>query len=75
MNNQTIAVIKVVFIPLVFITFSGCSSKELYESIQPKHDENECRKKPPYEYEECMKHKAKSYEEYKKDREEVINKA
>jgi len=73
MNNQTNFFIKAVFLTIVMSTFMGCSSKELYESIQPKHDENECRKLQPYEYEECMKQKAKSYEEYLKEREEVIH--
>ena len=74
MNNQTIVVIKIVFFTVVLSTFMGCSSKELYESIQPKHDESECRKRPPHEYEECIKQKAKTYDEYKKEREEVIKK-
>jgi len=51
MNNQTNFFIKAVFLTIVMSTFMGCSSKELYESIQPKHDENECRKLQPYEYE------------------------
>jgi hypothetical protein len=73
MNIQLIAVIKIVLFTVVLISFTGCSSKELYESIQPKHNDNECRKLPPHEYDECIKHETKSYEEYKKEREEIIN--
>ncbi|WP_157829160.1 hypothetical protein [Colwellia sp. 75C3] len=73
MNSQLIVFIKVALFTLVLISFSGCSNKELYESIQPKHNDNECRKLPAHEYDECIKHETKSYEEYKKEREEVIN--
>ncbi|PKI15950.1 hypothetical protein [Colwellia sp. 12G3] len=73
MNTQLIVVLKIVFFSLVLITFSGCSNQELYESTQPKYNDNECRKLPAHEYDECMKHETKSYEEYKKEREEVIN--
>ena len=74
MKNQSVVVIETMFLGLVLLSFSGCSSKELYESIQPKYDENECRKLPPHQYEACIKRDAKSYEEYKKEREEIINK-
>jgi len=67
-------VIKITIITLVLILLTACSSKELYESTQPKYDENECRKLQPHEYDKCINQKAKSYDEYKKEREEVINK-
>jgi len=73
MKNQLVVILKSVFFTLMLITFTACSSKELYESIQPKYDENECRKRPPHQYDECMKHETKSYEEYIKEKEEVIN--
>ena len=73
MKNQLIVVTKIAFLTFLLITFTGCSSKALYESIQPKYDENECRKLPPHQYDECIKHEAKSYEEYKKEKEQVIN--
>ena len=58
---------------LIFLSFSGCSSKELYESTQPKYDENECRKLPPHQYEDCINQDAKTYEEYKREREKIID--
>jgi hypothetical protein len=73
MNIQLITVIKIALFTVVLLSFIGCSSKELYESTQPKYGDNECRKLPPNEYDECIKHETKSYEEYKKEREEVIN--
>jgi len=74
MKLQSILVIKFAFLALVCISFSGCSSKELYESTQPKYDENECRQLPPHQYEECINQEAKTFEEYKREREEIINK-
>jgi hypothetical protein len=73
MKDQNRVVIKITFITLILIILSGCSSKELYQSIQPKHDESECRKLLPHQYDECINQKAKSYKEYIKEREEVIN--
>lgn len=73
MKNLYMVVIKITFITLVLITFTGCTNKELYESIQPKYNESECRKLPPHQYEKCINQKAKSYKEYKREREEVIN--
>jgi len=72
MKNPYVVVIKITLITLVLITFTGCSNKELYESTQPKYNENECRKLQPHEYEKCINKKAKSYKEYKKEREEII---
>jgi len=74
MKLQSILVIKFAFLALVCISFSGCCSKELYESTQPKYDENECRQLPPHQYEECINQEAKTFEEYKREREEIINK-
>ena len=74
MKNQSTSVLKFAFLALVCLSFSGCSSKGLYESTQPKYDENECRKLPPHQYEECMNQEAKTYEEYKREREEIIDK-
>lgn len=65
--------VKIIFSAFILISFSGCSSKELYESIQPKYDESECIKLPPHKYEECIQLESKSYKEYQKEREEVIN--
>ena len=62
-----------VIMTLVLIIFSGCSSKVLYESIQPKYNENECRNLPPHEYEACINENEKSYKEYIKEREDIIN--
>jgi len=73
MKNQSTSVITLALLALVCLSFSGCSSKELYESTQPKYDENECRKLPPNQYEECMRQEAKTYEEYKREREEIID--
>ncbi len=73
MKNQS-SVLKFVFIVLVFLSLSGCSSKELYESTQPKYNENECRKLPPHQYEECINQEAKTYEEYKRERQDIIDK-
>ncbi len=73
MKNHSLGFINIAFIILLLTTVSGCSNKELYQSMQPKHDVHECRNLPPHQYDECMKHETKSYEEYKKEREEVIN--
>ena len=56
------------------MTLASCTKKELYETIQPKYDEAECRRLPPEQYEECIKRDAKSYEQYQKERQEVIDK-
>jgi hypothetical protein len=74
MKFQLVLIVKIIFSTLILSSFSGCSSKELYESMQPKYDENECRKLLPHQYEECIKTKSKSYKEYQKDREEIIKK-
>ena len=74
MTIKITLVIKIILFTIISLSFSGCSSKELYESIQPKYDENECRKLPPHQYEECIKTESKSYDEYKKDREDIIDK-
>ena len=73
MKNQS-SFLKFVFILLVSLSFSGCSSKELYESTQPKYNENECRKLPPHQYEECINQESQTYEEYKRARQEIIDK-
>ena len=74
MKTQSRFVVKSIFSALILISFSGCTNKELYESIQPKYDKNECRKLPPHQYEECIKTESKSYEDYQKEREDIINK-
>ena len=73
MKDANRVVIKIVLMTVILITFTGCSSKELYQSIQPKHNESECRKLLPHLYEECINQKAKTYKEYIKERQEVIN--
>jgi len=73
MKNPLIFLIKTLFLVLFLTSIFGCSSKELYESIQPKYDENECRKLPPHQYEECIKTESKSFKEYQKEREEIID--
>lgn len=72
MKFQSTLILRIIFSALIVFSFSGCSSKNLYDSIQPKYDENECRKLLPHQYEECIKTKAKSYKEYQKEREEII---
>jgi len=74
MNNQLASFLKFPCLVLITLSFSGCSSKELYESTQPKYDENECRKLPPHQYDECINQEAKTYEENTREREEIINK-
>ena len=75
MANQSTVVQKSILPVLILILFSGCSSRELYESTQPKYGENECRQLPPDQYDDCIKMETKSYEEYQKDREEILNKS
>jgi len=72
MKISSMYIIKVTLITLFIILVSACSNKELYESIQPKYNENECRKLPPHEYEKCINQKGKSYKEYTKERKEII---
>ena len=74
MKTQSTFIVKTILTVLILISFSGCSSKELYESTQPKYDENECRKLPPHQYDECIKTESKSYKEYQKEREDIIDK-
>ncbi len=73
MKNRSTFVIKTIFIVLISTSFLGCSSKELYESVQPKYDENECRQLPPHQYEECIKTEKKSYKEYQIERKDIID--
>jgi hypothetical protein len=72
MKNKFSAPVKIVSLTFILMMFVGCSSKELYESTQPKYSENECRNLPPYEYDDCINKEAKSFEEYKKERTEII---
>ncbi len=74
MKNQLKLVIKTTFTTLVLTSVLGCSSKELYESVQPKYDQNECSKLPSLQYDECIRNEAKSYKDYQKEREEILNK-
>lgn len=73
MKTQSILLVKMVLLTSISCSFSGCSSKELYESTQPKYDENECRSLPPHQYEECINTESKTYREYQKSREEIID--
>jgi hypothetical protein len=73
MKTQLKFIIKILFTTLVLTSIFGCSSKELYESIQPKYDENECRNLPPHQYDKCIKTEEKSYKEYQKEREDIID--
>jgi hypothetical protein len=69
MNNNYFALLI-----LSTLVLTGCTSKQLYNSIQPKYTEAECRELPETQYEECLKKKSMSYEEYEKERQKVIKK-
>jgi hypothetical protein len=73
MTFKSAFIVKLLISSFICVSLLGCTKKELYESIQPKYDEAECRKLPQYEYEECINTQAKSYEDYRKEREDIIN--
>ena len=57
---------------LVGAVLSGCSNRQLYESIQ--YDQKlKCQTLPQSQYEECMEKASQSYEDYKRARDEVID--
>jgi hypothetical protein len=56
------------------LLITGCTGKQLYNSMQPKYNEAECRKLPDREYKECINKKNMSYEEYEKERQKIIKK-
>ena len=69
MNNKYFALLI-----LSILVLTGCTSKQLYNSTQPKYTEAECRKLPETQYKECINKKSMSYEQYEKERQEVIKK-
>lgn len=51
---------------------SGCSNRQLYESIQ-RDQKLQCQTLPESQYEKCMEKASQSYEEYERVRDEVID--
>ena len=65
---------RITFSLIFFVSMAthGCSSNQLYESIQ--HNARlECRKAPPAEYDNCMRRASESYGDYTRKRNEVVN--
>jgi len=58
-------------LPLLVSMMSGCTSKELYENLQP--DRSSCRKQPVQLREQCYKQidNNMDYDEYKKERQKL----
>lgn len=61
------------FILLAVFMTVGCSSKQLYDSMQYSQ-RNECGKLPESQYGECIENINKPYEEYAKEREATLDK-
>jgi hypothetical protein len=62
----------VLFLSLSFL-ISGCSNKNLYESVQT--DKSDCRKLPVQQREDCFKRvdKLMTFDEYNKERGKVVH--
>lgn len=48
----------------------GCSSRQMYDSMQNRQ-RIECEQLPPSEYDECMKGATMPYDTYKMEREQI----
>jgi uncharacterized protein YceK len=59
---------------LLCLALSGCSSKQMYESTQPKYSVAECRKLPQTQYQECIAREPMTYDQYQIERGETANK-
>lgn len=62
---------KILYLLLVSILVTGCSSKAVYDNMQ-RNNRQACVSVPPAQYEQCIERSSKSYEEYKRDRAEVL---
>lgn len=66
------------FCSLIFLFFSlvltGCTQKNLYNSIEGHH-RHQCKMLPPPLDQECLEAPKKSYEDYLREREEIIRDA
>jgi hypothetical protein len=53
------------------LLLTGCTSKNLYNSIEGHHRQK-CKTQPPPLDQECVEAPQKSYEDYLKEREEIL---
>lgn len=58
-------------LPLIVLMMSGCTSKELYENLQP--DRSSCKEQPVQLREDCYKQidNKMGYDEYKKEQQKL----
>ena len=56
---------------IVGFSLTGCTQKNLYNSIEGHHRHN-CKMLPPPLDQECLEAPKKSHEDYLKEREEVL---
>lgn len=54
------------------LALTGCTQKNLYNSIEGHH-RHQCKMLPPPLDQECLEAPRKSYEDYLKEREEVLS--
>jgi len=72
MNIKAIQVVV-----LIGLITSGCTNRQIYESIQPKYTEVECMANnlPKTKHEECIQQESTSYEQYEKERQKILKKS
>lgn len=57
---------------IVGLVLTGCTQKNLYNSIEG-HNRHDCKMQPPPLDQECLEAPQKSYEDYQKEREEILS--
>lgn len=65
--------IKMTLLVLLSITFTGCTSKDLYQ-VGQDYKKSECIKNAGSgsQHNDCLSSEKKSYEQYEKEREQVM---
>lgn len=58
-------------IALTVLAITGCSSRQIYDSVQ-YNQRNECMKLPGSQYDECMERVNKPFDQYEKERNEAL---
>jgi hypothetical protein len=57
---------------IVGLVISGCTQKNLYNSIQGHH-RHQCKMEPPPLDQECLEAPQQSHEDYIREREEILS--
>ncbi|WP_090630409.1 hypothetical protein [Nitrosomonas marina] len=65
--------IRILLIVLTVLAITGCSSRQIYNSVQ-YNQRNDCMKLPGSQYDECMDRVNKPFDRYEKERNEALGK-